>query len=402
MKRFYHQHAIEHLKKHDQMLFLMGPRQVGKTTIAKTLLQEWGNGLYLNWDNLKHRALILEGPDIIAAELGLEEFIDDPPLLIIDEIQKYSHWRNYIKGFYDTYKGLVKILITGSSKLDLFIKGGDSLMGRYFIFRIHPFSIGEIVGQKFHQKEFSDTPKSISTNKFANLLRFGGFPDPFLKADKFFYNRWKKLRNKQIFKEDIRDLTKVHEITGIELLASLLQQQTGQLTTYSSLAKKIGVTDKTIKEWIEILKSLYFFYEIRPWFRNLSKSLVKQPKYFLWDWSLIQDSGALAENFVASHLLKSVHFWNDLGLGDYDLYFLRDSQKREVDFLITHEEKPWILVEVKNGLKRITKNLNYFYDALEVEFAFQVSFGKKEIKKNCFLAKRPSIVPAKTFLSQLF
>lgn len=174
--------------------------------------------------------------------------------------------------------------------------------------------------------------------------------------------------------------------------------------SYSSLSKKIGMaSDKTIKNWIGILKSLYLFFEIPPWHRNVSKSLIKQPKYYLWDWSLNTNEGALSENFVASHLLKAVHFWNDLGYGDYGLYFVRDRLKREVGFLVTKDKNPWILVEVKSKeSKTLTPSLKHFYEALEPSFAFQVCMEKEEVKKNPFLAKRPMIIPAETLLSYLF
>ncbi len=406
MKRLYYEYVFWHMKQHDQMLFLMGPRQVGKTTLAKDLLEEWKLGIYLSWDNLNHRKLILEGADAVVREAGLDEFQESPPLIIFDEIQKYKRWKTYLKGFYDTYHGEVKIIVTGSSKLDVFVKGGDSLMGRYFILRIHPLTIAEVVGNYEEQatKKYVSQPKQISQKKFQNMQRFGGFPDPFLKADKAFYQRWKTMRSKQIFKEDIRDLTRVQEISGIETLASLMVEQIGQLVSYTSFSKKIGmISDKTVKQWIQVLKSLYFFFEIRPYSRNVSKSLIKQPKYYLWDWSLAPNEGALAENFVASHLLKSVHFWNDIGLGDYDLYFLRDLQGREVNFLITKEKRPWILVEVKHGEgKFISKHLSYFHDLLGTDFAFEVSLEKEGIQKNCFLARKPAIVPATSFLSQLF
>lgn len=406
MKRLYYDYIFEHLEDHDQMLFLMGPRQVGKTTLAKEVLSNWGRGTYLSWDNLRHRKLILEGPEVVAEEVGIHEYGEEPVLVVFDEIQKYRDWKNYLKGFYDTYKGDVKVIVTGSSKLDVFVKGGDSLMGRYFIFRIHPFTIAEVSGShQIHQKqEFNETPKLPNKKNLRNLLQFGGFPDPFLKGDKSFYNRWSRMRQKQVFQEDIRDFRNLQEVVGVETLALLMQDQVGQLVSYSSLSKKIGMaSDKTIKEWIEILKSLYFFFEIRPWHKNVTKSLVKQPKYYLWDWSLTTNEGALAENFIASHLLKAVYFWNDLGYGDYDLYFVRDVLKREVDFLITKGKEPWILIEVKNGeSKALSSNLKHFHEELRTRFAFQVSLGKEGIKKNVFLARKPTIIPATTLLSQLF
>lgn len=387
------------------MLFLMGPRQVGKTTLAREVLDQWGVGCYLSWDNLGHRRLILEGPERVADESGLDEYGDIPPLIIFDEIQKYKDWKNYLKGFYDTYKGDAKVIVTGSSKLDVFVKGGDSLMGRYFILNIHPFTIAEIAQNHSTRlgKEYCDSPKLPSKRRLQQLLKFGGFPDPFIKKSSTFYNRWKRMRQKQVFQEDIRDLKNIQDISGIETLAMLMQEQVGQLVSYSTLSKKVGVaSDKTIKEWIDVLKSLFLFFEIRPWYKNISKSLVKQPKFYLWDWSYATSEGAKAENFVASHLLKAVDFWNDMGYGDYNLFFLRDLDKREVDFLITKNQAPWILIEIKNGeTKSLSNSLKHFYQQLNPPYAFQLSLHREGIKKNVFLARKPSIIPATTFLSQL-
>ena len=235
-----------------------------------------------------------------------------------------------------------------------------------------------------------------------DLLEYGGFPEPFLKADKRFYNRWSRLRTEQFFYEDVRDLTNVQEISLIETLAEILKHQTGQLTNYSSFAKDLNISVDTVKRWLVILENLYYCYSIQPYFKNVPKSLRKQPKYFLWDWSLIPDKGARHENFIASHLLKAVHYWSDAGFGDYQLFYLRDKVKREVDFLITKDRAPWVLAEIKSSsVKRISPHLEYFSRILEVEHAFQIELNGEYVDEDCFSVKKPVKVPAKTFLSQL-
>lgn len=403
MKRLYTKLVEEDLEENRQMLFLMGPRQVGKTTTALVVKEEYGNAFYFNWDKLSDRMKILEGSDAIAQAIGLHELMEKPPLVIFDEIHKYPDWKNFLKGFYDTYPHQVKIIVTGSARLDVFKKGGDSLMGRYFYYRYHPLSIREIIDpDSIPKAEFRD-PSPIKEETFQSLLKYGGFPDPFLKSNSRFSNRWKSLRTQQLFEEDIRDLARIQEINQMEVLAEILRHQIGQLVSYETLAKKVQVSSPTIKHWIKILKSFYYCFEVRPFSKNITRSLIKEPKYYLWDWSFCSDDGSRAENFIASHLHKAVQFWTDFGLGDYQLCFLRDKEKREVDFIITKNNKPWMLVEAKNGdNKGISPTLKYFQEITKAPYAFQVVLDMPYVNKSCFeTTHRPLKVPARTFLSQL-
>ena len=210
------------------------------------------------------------------------------------------------------------------------------------------------------------------------------------------------LRQQQLFTEDIRDVTRVQEIHQTELLAEILRYQTGQLTNYTNLAKKVRVSVDTIRRWITILESLYYCFTIQPWTRNVSRTLLKQPKVYLWDWSLLDDSGARAENFVASHLLKAVHWWTDNGFGEYGLYFLRDKDRREVDFLVTRNQEPWFLIEVKTGQsKSVSTDLVHFQNQIKAPHAFQAAFSMDYVGADCFSTNRPVIVPVQTVLSQL-
>ncbi|MDI6793076.1 MAG: DUF4143 domain-containing protein [bacterium] len=242
----------------------------------------------------------------------------------------------------------------------------------------------------------------IDPQAFHNLFNFGGFPEPLLKANVRFSNRWKNLRQQQLFTEDIRDVTRIQEIHQMELLAELLKYQTGQLISYTNLAKKVNVSVDTIRRWITVLESLYYCFTIQPWTRNVSRTLLKQPKIYLWDWSLLTDLGAKSENFVASHLLKAVHWWTDNGFGEYELYFLRDKDKREVDFFVTRNQYPWFMVEVKTGeSKSISKNLVHFQKQIKLPHAFCASLLSDYVGVDCFSRNQPTIVPVKTLLSQL-
>jgi len=401
MKRTYEILLENHLKEHRQMIFLSGPRQVGKTTTSLEASSESPVHSYFNWDNEDHKALFLNGPHVIAEQANLEALHKVLPVVVFDEIHKYRHWKRFLKGFFDTYEKKCRIIVTGSARLDVYKRGGDSLMGRYFLYRLHPISVREAIDPHLPEEEIQD-PKKIKEEDYESLLNFGGFPEPYLKRSKAFFNQWKRLRTEQLFREDIRDLSHVQEIGQIQLLAQILQEEASHALNHSALAAKIKVSTPTLLRWMELLKNLFFCFTIQPWSKNLTRSLIKEPKIYLWNWALIEDTGAKFENFVASHLHKAVQFWTDRGLGEYGLYYLRDKDKKEVDFLVTKNCKPWFLVEAKaSGNKSMSKWLYYYHEKLQTEHAFQIAFDLPYVDQNCFAIHEPVIVPAKTFLSQL-
>ncbi len=403
LRRLYQPLVADHFKEHRQMLFLMGPRQVGKTTLSFHIKDSLEcDFYYLNWDNLDDRAVILGGPKAISEFITFSRLRKNPPLLAFDEIHKFKEWKNLLKGFFDTYadNGNVKVIVTGSARLDVFKLGGDSLMGRYFRYRIHPFSVSELLERETRQTEILP-PAKIEEALFENLYHFGGFPEPLLKRDEAFYQQWKQLRLQQLFYEEVRDTTRIHQIQQMELLALHLKEQAGSLTNYTNLANKIRISSETVRRWVGTLSQLYYCFLIRPWSTNVTRSLLKDPKIYLWDWSLIEDPGARAENFVAAHLLKACHYWTDRGMGSYEMFYLRDKEKREVDFLITKNEKPWFLVEVKQSDKSLNASLGYFQKQIQAPHAFQIVLNADYEDVNCFEYSQPVIVPVRTFLSQL-
>ncbi len=401
MKRIYTSIIGEHFKRYQQMIFLVGPRQAGKTTVSLMTKEFAGRFSYLNWDNIDHRKIILAGVNSVAAFAGLDKLVSGNPVIVFDEIHKYGKWKTFLKGFFDTYKGKVNIIVTGSSRLDVYKKGGDSLMGRYFIYRLHQLSLRELGRTDLSKMEITGPFKS-KDETFEKLLRNGGFPEPFIKDDPRFLNRWKTLRQEQLIREDIRDLSRIQELGQIEILAEILKHQSGQLMNYSNLANKVNVSSDTIHRWVKTLQSFFYCFTIQPWTKNIPRSLIKEPKIYLWDWVNVVDEGGRLENFVASHLLKAVHYWTDYGLGQYALQFIRDKEKREVDFIISKDNKPWFLVEVKASSKAgLSKNLYYFQEKTKAKHAFQVVFDMEYVHKDCFKHIKPIIVPAQTFLTQL-
>ena len=400
MKRIYQALIAQHLSQLRQMVFLMGPRQVGKTTVSLASASERPNHFYFNWDNPNERLLFIEGPNAIARQASLNELTENIPILVFDEIHKYGKWKNFLKGFFDLYEKKAKIIVTGSARLNIYKKGGDSLMGRYFYYRIHPLSVAEIVSPILIEQEIRP-PLPISENDWAALLEHGGFPEPFIQRSKSFSHRLRTMRKDQLFREDIRDGTRIQELGQLELLAELLRKQAAQSMDYQSLAKKVGVSIDTVRRWLEVLKSFYYCFSIQPWSKNIARSLIKEPKLYLWDWSLVDEEGHRNENLVASHLLKATHFWNDRGFGEYGLYYLRTKDKIETDFLVTKDNKPWFLVEVKTKAKGLSPALYHFQQATGAPHAFQLAFDLPFVNKDCFEEREPIVVPAKTFLSQL-
>ncbi len=401
MKRQYKNILSSHFSSHQQMVMVSGPRQVGKTTLARSLRSE-RETVYFNWDDFDDRELLLKGGKAIAQHIGLDQLHPYTPLVVLDEIHKFPKWKQLVKGFYDKYQGQCHILITGSARMDVYKKGGDSLMGRYFTYRLHPLSVREVMGVTPAEDTDIQMPQALTNEDFEALLTWGGFPEPYLKRDRRFFNRWSKLREQQLFQEDIRELTQVQELGQLEMLAVLLKRQAGQLTSYSNLARKIRVSVDSIRRWIGILEAMYYCYTVRPWTKNITRSLLKEPKYYLWDWAQCTNIGARNENFIASHLLKAVHYWSDTGLGDYGLFFLRDKEKREVDFLVSKDGEPWFIVEVKSSMNQpLATSLGVFAKQLKVDHVFQVAIDDKYVDENMFDLKRPVIIPAKTFLSQL-
>ena len=267
--------------------------------------------------------------------------------------------------------------MTGSARLDVYRRGGDSLLGRYFYYRLHPFSLAEGLEKLNIVKPMEEIPidgiMSDAGKVFAALMKFGGFPEPFLKQSEKDWRRWHSNRLERLIKEDIRDLENLRDLSAMQILVDILPSKVGSLLSLNSLREDISVAHKTIANWMDILERFYYHFRIYPYAHKKIKSLKKEPKLYLWDWSEINDNdGARLENIVASHLLKLCHYLHDVDGYKTDLHFLRDIDGREVDFLVTSDGKPWFAVEVKSSAKDISKTLNYFGAKLDIPFLYQV------------------------------
>ena len=380
------------------MAFLGGPRQVGKTTTGRV-----HSDAYVNWDNLDDRELVLAGPGALAERFGLDRLRESRPTVLLDELHKFPLWRQFLKGLFDTYGDEARIVVTGSSRLDVYRRGGDSLMGRYFFYRMHPFSLAEAGTQELPDPEtVVRPPRKLPATTWSFLWRYGGYPEPFLKRDPRFARRWQALRQRQLIREEVRDLTRIQQLDQLELMARLLADRSGQQLVFGNLARQLRVAEDTVRRWTTAFCDLHFGFLVRPWYRSVTRSLRKEPKWYLRDWSPLRDPGARAETLVACHLLKAVEGWTDLGIGEFELGYLRDKEKREVDFVVVRDGDPWFLVEAKWGEAPLSPSLKHFQDQIGAPFAFQVDLGMEYVDRDPFAQRgRLLKVPARTFLSQL-
>ncbi len=335
-----------------KMVFIGGPRQVGKTTLALSFIKK--KEQYLTYDDLQDRETIKKHQ--INPHLGT---------VVLDEIHKYARWRTLLKGLYDKYKDKLSVIVTGSARLDYFRKGGDSLFGRYRYYRLHPFSLGE-VDPEFRRK---------TTNR---LLQMGGFPEPFTEGNERGYRRWKRERIHRVVYQDIRDLENIKEISKIDLLVDALPSRVGSVLSVKSLAEDLEVSPNTVSHWLEILERIYYSYRILPYGSPKIRAVKKSTKLYLWDWAEVENPGARFENMVAGHLLKYCHRLEDTEGWTMELRFIRDTDLREVDFVVIQNRKPLFAVECKTGEKNISPHLKYFRERTDIPEFFQVHLGEKE------------------------
>lgn len=338
----------------DKMVFIGGPRQVGKTTLALSLLGESQNETspaYLNWDVLADREAILS-----------ERLPPNQKLVIFDEVHKYARWRNFMKGLFDKHKSVVSFIVTGSARLDYYRKGGDSLQGRYHYYRLHPFSIMEC-------------GRSANQALAEHLLKFGGFPEPHLKSSEQFHRRWMREQSARVLREDLRDIENVREVSMLELLLSHLPACVGSPLSVNNLSRLLQVAHESVERWLAIFERLYVCYRVPPFGAKRIRAVRKEQKLYFWDWSRVPNEGPRFENMVAGHLLKYCHFVEDTEGYDMELRFLRDTDKREVDFVVLRDGCPEFAVECKTGERSVSPACRYFRERTDIPRFYQVHLG---------------------------
>ena len=374
---------------YEKMVFIGGARQVGKTTFAVNIIGEkFKKFSYYNWDSRADRREIIR-PD----------WPGDADLIILDEIHKYKNWKNLIKGEYDKLKYRYKFLIAGSSRLDVYRRGGDSLQGRYHYYRLHPFSLAEVLNKKNKIEVFQEIHvegKNYESECDA-IYKFGGFPEPLLKASPRFLRRWHNEKIERMFREDIREIEQIRDLGNMKLLSDILPDRVGSLLSINSIREDLEVSHRAVSNWLNILETFYYHFRIYPYARKSIRSIKKIPKLYLWDWSEIENPSARFENMIAAHLLKLNHYLFDYEGYKAELNFLRNVDKKELDFLVSINKKPWFAVEAKLSETDVSKSLLYYKEKLKIPYVYQVVKGSGINR----LVKDVNIISADCFLSGL-
>jgi len=347
--RYLAKYILDDSKK--KMVFLTGPRQSGKTTLVLDLLKDL-QGIYLNWDDQDHRRQILK-----------RDWSDEETYVALDEIHKYSRWKNFLKGTYDTQKDKHRFIITGSAKLDIYKKGQDSMLGRFFSWRVHPLCLSEL---KHHFKNNDES-------NLDKLIKLGGFPEPFFEGREVYAKRWRKEKLKLVFRQDIQELESIKDISLLELFYQGITERVGSEIVVSNMARDLEIAPKTAKSWLNILEKTYAVFIVPPYGKGIAKAITKTPKVYLYDnGEVFGDEGAKFENLVATHLYKRIQFLEDLYGDKYELNYLRDKNGHEVDFVILKNNKPVCLIEAKLNETTRSRSLYYYKERLKVDHCLQL------------------------------
>lgn len=359
----------EELSRQKAMVFLAGPRQAGKTTLAKRIARSFPNQVYFNYDLVTNKKLLVERPTFFE-DINRQD--TSKPLVIYDEIHKYRRWKNYLKGIYDQFSDRYGFLILGSGRLNLFQKGGDSLAGRYFLFSLWPFTLAELANRRRSFDDFWRDPLQLTEegpslgDTWQQLFRVSGFPEPYLSGQQTFYRRWSVNYQQQLIREDIRNMTDIKRIDDVELLFSLLPSKIASPLSMDSLARDLQVSFNSIRSWLDVFEAFFLMFRIAPWSKKVSRAITKERKVYLFDYARVESDSARFENMVALELWRSISTWNELGLGRFGLYYVRNKEKQEVDFLIADGTTPRLLIEAKLSGSEISSSLLKFQEALRV------------------------------------
>lgn len=352
-----------------KIVFIVGPRQVGKTWLAKEIARQFKNTVYLNYDRLEDRDIIKN-----------EKWLESTNLLILDELHKMSEWKNFLKGVYDTKNEKLKIIVTGSARLDFLRQAGDSLAGRFFVHRLMPFSLSEI-----KDSEYADEIDRLNLRS--------GFPEPFLASDDIEADRWRSQYIDSLIRTDVLDFEKIHDFKSIQLVLEMLRRRVGSPVSFTSIARDVAISPATVIKYVEIFEALYIIFKVTPYSRNIARAILKEPKIYFFDNGLVvdNDDGAKIENFMAISLLKSIFLKNDLLGENNELKYLRTKDGKEVDFaLVNSQNKIEKIVEVKKRDDQLSKNLKYFSEKYNLK-AVQVVKELKREQKDGLITKEKMI-----------
>ncbi|MDP1615228.1 MAG: ATP-binding protein [Methylococcales bacterium] len=375
MKRYLDDLVLNDLA--NKVVVLTGPRQVGKTTLSKQLMQSFTNTQYLNWDVLADRAV-----------LQRQSWNPRAELLVMDEIHKMPHWKAWLKGVADGRLAGQALLVTGSARMDTFRQAGDSLAGRYFAFRLHPISVREWCTQQ-------DVSAAVALD---HLLERGGFPEPCLAPDAIHADRWRAQYFTDLIREDVLEFSRLHEINTMRLFVELLRERVGSPLSLASIARDLAVSPATLKRYLEILQALFIVFTVHPWHHNIARAILQAPKVYFFDTGLVRGGeGVRLENAVAGMLLKQVNFQRDSAGKEVDLHYIRTKDDAEIDFALSEGAKLTQLIECKLGDNKPHRALMRFAlqfpDAQAVQIVYNL---RQEEYRNGIM-----ITDAATWLAQL-
>jgi len=353
-----------------QMRFITGPRQCGKTTMSMQKLETEGcTDMYFNWDDNNVKQKYRNDPGFLP-KTGKSR----KKWVCFDEIHKVPKWKNILKGIFDTREKEYNFIITGSARLDAFRKSGDSLAGRYFLFRLNPVILAEYnaASAKHITPESSAVDyirKNIDRSKTAEhgmeeLLMHSGFPEPLLKGSDKFTRLWNEGYFERVIKEDMRDLSSVHFLQKAADLVYLLPAKVGSPLSVDSLVEDLEINHRTVRNYVNHLMLNYLIFDIAPYTGTIKRLNKKARKVYFYNYSIIPDDAAKFENFVAVELKTRTDLWNSSTADKYDLYYIRNREKKETDFLITRNNKPYLMAEVKLSDLKIEQHHRHFSQEL--------------------------------------
>lgn len=372
MKRIQQKQIQKDLEK--KLVFLVGPRQVGKTWLSKQIAKAYKKYVYLNYDQIEDREIIRK-----------QSWIESTELIIFDELHKMEGWKNYLKGVFDTKPKKLKILVTGSARLDTFRQFGDSLPGRFFVHRLLPFSLKELKASPYE-------------DDLERLLERGGFPEAFLTEENNDVKRWRNQYLDGLIRHDVLDFERLHDFKTLSTLVELLRRRVGSQISYSALATDLSVSPTTVKKYVDVLESLFVIFKVTPYSKNIARSLLKEPKIYFYDNGMVLgDEGAKYENLIAVSLLKHVWASNDYEGSNLSLNYLKTKEGKEVDFCITDFDGVNLIIEAKLSEKEVSKHLYYFSEKYNLKGTQVVKNLRQERREGKIELRR-----ALDFLNELF
>ncbi len=401
MRRLLYESLWKELNKSKPMTFISGPRQAGKTTLAKQIAETYQDKTYFNWDINDNKPLLLQTPYFFQ---NMKRMGPGKPLVVFDEIHKYRPWKNYLKGVYDGFSEDFDFLVLGSGRLNIYRKGSDSLAGRYYLLTLWPLTLAELVDKRRSYDEFWEDPLHLSDEQktpWDDLDRLSGFPEPFFSGKETEYKRWSTTYHSQMVREDIRSLIDIRRVEDMEALLYLLPSRVGSPLSLDSLAKALQVSHSAVRGWLEAFERFFLVFRLSPWSRRISRALVKEKKLYLVDAAMNTSPAARFENRVALELLRAVTNWNELGRGRFSLHYVRNKEKEEVDFLIAESNEPKLLIETKLSDDNVSKSLLKFQNALQVPAVQLVNARSETYRLFSNAGQKVLVAPAPRWLAGL-